>query len=226
MWSKTGSKLAIVTSASSPLRIRGRWPARARFLLGKSAGFASIRIEFTLRPSCFGRRRGGIVGSSRVTASTVGRHAEEGASVKIGAPKEVFAGEARVAMTPDSAAQLRRSSAMTASSRPAPARPRASPTTPTARPASRSVETAAALWEAGGHRGQGAPARAGRGRSASRPGQTLISFFYPAQNEELLRGLQEPGRHRRSRWTWCRASAARRRWTRCRRWPTSPATAR
>jgi NAD/NADP transhydrogenase alpha subunit len=29
-----------------------------------------------------------------------------------------------------------------------------------------------------------------------------------------------------SRWIRCRGSAAPRRWTRCRRWPTSPATAR
>jgi NAD(P) transhydrogenase subunit alpha len=46
-----------------------------------------------------------------------------------------------------------------------------------------------------------------------RSGQVLIAFLWPAQNPDLLK--RSPKRARpRWRWTACRASRARRRWTR------------
>jgi NAD(P) transhydrogenase subunit alpha len=58
-----------------------------------------------------------------------------------------------------------------------------------------------------------------------RPDTILVSLLYPAQNQALVEcmaalGLTALALDR------CRASAARRRWTCCRAWPTSPATGR
>ena len=57
-----------------------------------------------------------------------------------------------------------------------------------------------------------------------RQGQTLISFFWPAQNEDLLEAWQDKGA-KVIAMDMVRASRAPRRWTRSPRWPTSPATA-
>jgi len=104
--------------------------------------------------------------------------------VKIGAPKEVVAGEARVAMTPESAVQLRKlgfdclveAGAGLAAGFSDAAYQSAGV---------RVVPTAEALWEEADVvvkvRG---PEEAEARRL--RQGQTLISFFWPAQNLELL----------------------------------------
>jgi len=44
--------------------------------------------------------------------------------------------------------------------------------------------------------------------------KTLVSFFYPAQNETLL------GEARLSLWIWCHVSAERKKWTHSHRWQT------
>ena len=59
-----------------------------------------------------------------------------------------------------------------------------------------------------------------------RPGATVISLMAPARSPELVERLGAAGVDRRWRWTPCRASRAPSRWTCCRRWPTSRATAR
>ena len=67
------------------------------------------------------------------------------------------------------------------------------------------------------------PTRAGHRRSrTAAPGTGLIGFADPftarGAAHRWARGTRLP------RWSWCRASRARRAWTRCRRWPPSPAT--
>ncbi len=107
-----------------------------------------------------------------------------GPRVKIGAPKEIFEGENRVAMTPDSATQLQKlghSCLIEAG-----AGQRAGFTDDDYRAAGVEViDTAADLWKAAD------VVVKVRGPSEEeaknlREGQTLISFFWPAQNEALL----------------------------------------
>ena len=111
--------------------------------------------------------------------------------MKIGAPKEIFAGEARVAMTPDSAVQLKKlgyDCAIETGSG-------AAAGFADAAYAAVGVEVlpgAAALWAAADVvvkvRGP-EPAEA----ALLREGQTLISFFYPAQNAEMLETCKARG---------------------------------
>ena len=144
--------------------------------------------------------------------------------MKIGAPKEVFQGEARVAMTPDSAVQLQKlghecvieTGAGTAAGFSDAAYRRR---------ASKSSRPPPALWKAADVVAKVRPPEPSRGEAAG-DGQTLISFFYPAQNEELLELCTEQGATVDRDGHGAAHLAARRRWTRCRRWPTSPATAR
>lgn len=109
----------------------------------------------------------------------------------IGAPKEVFAGEARVAMTPDSALQLQKLGYACAIE--AGAGNAAGFSDDAYRAAGVAVlPDAAALW-AGVEivvkvRGP-EPAEAERLRA----GQTLISFFWPAQNADLLEACRARG---------------------------------
>lgn len=111
--------------------------------------------------------------------------------MKIGTPREIFAGEARVAMTPDSALQLQKlgydclieTGAGIA----------AGFTDEAYRAAGVSVvETAAALW---GEADVIAKVRPPETSEAERltAGKTLISFFYPAQNKELLELCKDKG---------------------------------
>ncbi len=111
--------------------------------------------------------------------------------MKIGAPKEVFAGEARVAMTPDSAVQLKKLGYDCAIEAGAGAAAGFSD----AAYAAAGVEvlpTAEALWSGcdvvAKVRGP-EPAEADR----LRKGQTLVSFFYPAQNADLLEQCKARG---------------------------------
>ena len=104
--------------------------------------------------------------------------------MKIGSPKEVFAGEARVAMTPESAVQLQRlgyeclieTGAGLAAGLVDEAYRRVGATV---------VETAAALWDEADVIAKVRPPETAEARRL-KPGKTLISFFYPAQNKDLL----------------------------------------
>jgi len=113
------------------------------------------------------------------------------ASVKIGAPTEIFEGEARVAMTPDSAVQLRKLGHDCAIQSGAGLKAGFSDDAY----AAAGVEVLAdadALWAASDIvvkvRGP-EPGEAER----LRPGQTLISFFWPAQNADLLEACRARG---------------------------------
>jgi NAD(P) transhydrogenase subunit alpha len=111
--------------------------------------------------------------------------------VKIGTPKEVMKGEARVAMTPDSARQLQKlgyeciieSGAGDA----------AGYNDGTYKEAGvEVVKTAAALWKAADVVAKVRPPTDAELKK-SREGQLLISFFYPAQNEKLMQKAAEQG---------------------------------
>ena len=102
-------------------------------------------------------------------------------TLKIGTPKEVFEGEARVAMTPDSALQLQKlghecyvesgAGAMAGFSDAAYKNAGVSV-----------VKTAAALWKEVDIVAKVRPPSDTEAKRMQK-GQTLISFFYPAQNE-------------------------------------------
>ena len=113
------------------------------------------------------------------------------AQVKIGTPKEVMKGEARVAMTPDSARQLQKlgydciieSGAGDA----------AGYSDDTYKDAGvEVVKTAAALWKAADVVAKVRPPTDAELKK-SREGQLLISFFYPAQNEKLMQQAADQG---------------------------------
>jgi NAD(P) transhydrogenase subunit alpha len=113
------------------------------------------------------------------------------AQVKIGTPKEVMKGEARVAMTPDSARQLQKlgydciieSGAGDA----------AGYNDATYKEAGvEVVKTAAALWKAADVVAKVRPPTDVELKK-SREGQLLISFFYPAQNEKLMQQAANQG---------------------------------
>lgn len=104
--------------------------------------------------------------------------------MKIGSPKEVFAGEARVAMTPDSALQLQKlgydclveAGAGIAAGFTDEAYRTAGVTV---------VDSAAELWDEADIIAKVRPPETLEAERLT-PGKTLISFFYPAQNKELL----------------------------------------
>ncbi|MDE3028550.1 MAG: Re/Si-specific NAD(P)(+) transhydrogenase subunit alpha, partial [Paracoccaceae bacterium] len=111
--------------------------------------------------------------------------------MKIGAPKEIFAGEARVAMTPDSAVQLKKlgyDCAIEAGAGAAAGFADAA----YAAVGVEVIKTTAALWKACDIvvkvRG---PEEVEAKRLAK--GQTLISFFWPAQNPDLLELCKSKG---------------------------------
>jgi len=143
--------------------------------------------------------------------------------VKIGTPKEVMEGEARVAMTPQSArdlAKLGHACLIEAG-----AGAKAGFTDAAYEEAGVTVvPDAEALWSAAEVVAKVRPPTDDE-VTRTREGQLLISFFWPAQNEDHMK--RSPRRAvPSSRWTWCPVSRARRRWTRSRPWPTSRATAR
>ncbi|MFZ2103586.1 MAG: Re/Si-specific NAD(P)(+) transhydrogenase subunit alpha [Oricola sp.] len=104
--------------------------------------------------------------------------------MKIGSPKEVFKGEARVAMTPDSALQLQKlgydcvieTGAGEAAGFSDDAYRKAGVEV---------VKTAAALWKAADVIAKVRPPEPAEAKRLT-GGKTLISFFYPAQNKDLL----------------------------------------
>ncbi|MBC7143400.1 MAG: Re/Si-specific NAD(P)(+) transhydrogenase subunit alpha [Rhodobacteraceae bacterium] len=111
--------------------------------------------------------------------------------MKIGAPKEIFEGEARVAMTPDSAIQLKKlghdcfieTGAGTGAGFSDAAYEAAGVTV---------VKTAPALFKEVDVVVKVRPPSDTEAKRLSR-GQTLISFFYPAQNKELLELCSKQG---------------------------------
>ncbi len=121
----------------------------------------------------------------------VSRQDRETEQVKIGALKEIFEGENRVAMTPDSALQLAKLGHTCCIETGAGAKAGFSD----AAYAAAGVEvlpSAAAVAQAADVlvkvRGPETPEVA-----LLRPGQTLISFFWPAQNAELLEAVRATG---------------------------------
>ena len=70
------------------------------------------------------------------------------------------------------------------------------------------------------------PAHGAADVALMRTGQVVIGFAEPLTAPDAARAVAERGAIARSRWSSCRASRARRAWTRSRRWPPSPATRR
>ena len=107
-----------------------------------------------------------------------------GPSVKIGTPKETFAGEARVAMTPASAKELQKLGydcvIETGAGQAAGFADQMYKDAGV-----EVVKTAAALWKAADIVAKVRPPSDTEAKRL-REGQTLISFFYPAQNKELM----------------------------------------
>ncbi len=111
--------------------------------------------------------------------------------VKIGAPKEIFEGEARVAMTPDSALQLQKlghecfiqAGAGHAAGFADAAYQAAGVTV---------LDSAAALFDSVDVVAKVRPPQDAE-VALLKPGKTLISFFYPGQNKELLEAANGTG---------------------------------
>ena len=111
--------------------------------------------------------------------------------MKIGTPKELFEGEARVAMTPDSALALQKlgydcvieAGAGGAAGFTDAAYEAAGVTV---------VKTAAALWKEADIVAKVQPPSDAEVKRL-REGQTLISFFYPAANEKLMQAAADKG---------------------------------
>ena len=111
--------------------------------------------------------------------------------MKIGTPKEVFAGEARVAMTPESALQLQKLGHECVIE--AGAGQAAGFSDAMYKEAGvKVVKTAAALWKAADIIAKVRPPNDTEAKRLSKE-KTLISFFYPAQNEEQMAQIAEKG---------------------------------
>ncbi len=111
--------------------------------------------------------------------------------MKIGTPKETFEGEARVAMTPDSATQIQKlghecviEAGAGAAAGFADADYEAAGV--------KVVKTAAALWKAADVVAKVRPPSDAEMKKL-RDGQTLISFFYPGQNEKIMEAAAKKG---------------------------------
>ncbi len=111
--------------------------------------------------------------------------------MKIGAPKEVFEGEARVAMTPDSAQQLQKLGYDCVIEAGAGAAAGFSDAAYVAAGVE-VVKTAAALWKAADIVAKVRPPSEAEAKRLTK-GQTLISFFYPGQNEKLMELAKDKG---------------------------------
>src|SRR3712207_5938884 len=111
--------------------------------------------------------------------------------MKIGAPREILAGEARVAMTPESALQLQKLGHACVIEAGAGEKAGFSDAAYTAAGVS-IVPDAAALTAATDVITKVRPPTEEE-IGLLRPGQTLISFFYPAQNGNLLEQARERG---------------------------------
>lgn len=111
--------------------------------------------------------------------------------MKIGTPKEIFEGEARVAMTPDSAAQLQKLGHECLIEAGAGARAGFSDADYEAAGVT-VVETAATLWQDADVVAKVRPPSDTELKRLKK-GQTLISFFHPAANEEMMKQAAAQG---------------------------------
>ncbi|MCO6184702.1 Re/Si-specific NAD(P)(+) transhydrogenase subunit alpha [Rhizobium sp. L1K21] len=111
--------------------------------------------------------------------------------MKIGAPKEIFAGEARVAMTPESALQLQKLGHECVIEAGAGAAAGFSNAAYEAAGVE-VVKTAAALWKAADIIAKVRPPEPTEVKRLTKD-KTLISFFYPGQNSELLEQAKGTG---------------------------------
>ncbi|MBL4628623.1 MAG: Re/Si-specific NAD(P)(+) transhydrogenase subunit alpha [Roseicyclus sp.] len=111
--------------------------------------------------------------------------------MKIGAPKEIEAGEARVAMTPDSALQLMKLGYDCVIETGAGAAAGFSDAAYKAAGV-QVVKTGAALWKAADIVAKVRPPTTPETKKL-REGQLLISFFYPAQNDKLMEAARKQG---------------------------------
>lgn len=111
--------------------------------------------------------------------------------MKIGSPKEIFAGEARVAMTPDSATQLKKLGYDCVIEKGAGLS--AGFSDDAYRAAGVEVASSAAeLWASADVIAKVRPPESSEVSQLS-SGKTLISFFYPAQNKDLLEQARTTG---------------------------------
>ncbi|GGA28571.1 Re/Si-specific NAD(P)(+) transhydrogenase subunit alpha [Neptunicoccus cionae] len=113
--------------------------------------------------------------------------------MRIGTPKEIFENEARVAMTPDSARQLQKLGYECVIEAGAGAKARFSDEDYKAAGVE-VVKTAAALYKTADIVAKVRPPEEIELKRL-RKGQTLISFFYPGQNTELLEAANKKGAH-------------------------------
>ena len=113
--------------------------------------------------------------------------------MKIGTPKEIFEGEARVAMTPDSAVQLQKLGYDCVIEAGAGAAAGFSDKA-YADAGVEVVKTAAALWKAADVVAKVRPPSEAEVKKMA-AGQTLISFFYPVANEALMKQAADKGAH-------------------------------
>ena len=113
--------------------------------------------------------------------------------MKIGVPKEIFDGEARVAMTPESAAQLQKLGYDLAIQAGAGAAAGFSDASYKAAGVE-IIKTAVGLWKAADIVAKVRPPEAIETKRL-RKGQTLISFFYPGQNEAAMKRVNARGAH-------------------------------
>jgi NAD(P) transhydrogenase subunit alpha len=114
-----------------------------------------------------------------------------GNALKIGTPKEIEPGEARVAMTPDSAAQLQKLGYDCVIESGAGVAAGFSDATYEAAGVE-VVKTAAALWKAADIVAKVRPPTEAEAKRLT-SGQTLISFFWPGQNEALMELAKSKG---------------------------------
>ena len=113
--------------------------------------------------------------------------------MRIGTPKELFEGEARVAMTPDSAVQLQKLGYECVIETGAGAAARFSDADYKA-VGVEVVKTGAALYKSADIIAKVRPPEDVEIRRLQK-GQTLISFFYPGQNEKLMEAANKKGAH-------------------------------
>jgi NAD(P) transhydrogenase subunit alpha len=111
--------------------------------------------------------------------------------VIVGAPKEIFPGENRVAMTPESATHLQKLGHSCVIESGAGVAARFSDADYEAAGV-KIVKTAAALWKEADIVAKVRPPEDTEVKRA-RKGQTVISFLYPAQNEALMTALNDKG---------------------------------
>ena len=109
----------------------------------------------------------------------------------VGAPKEIFPGENRVAMTPESATHLQKLGHSCVIESGAGVAARFSDADYEAAGV-KIVKTAAALWKEADIVAKVRPPEDAEVKRA-RKGQTVISFLYPAQNEALMTALNDKG---------------------------------